>query len=171
MYTLQVAQFRTLAADPGVYDQLTAAIAPSIWELDDVKRGILCQMLGGNDRLPNARRNNTTNSNNTTAAATAGATGSGTDTAAQQQQQQHDDVLHDSDIDDDDSSEGDAPAGGSGSNTRGNRKRGEINVLMCGDPGTSKSQLLGFVHKTAPRGIYTSGKGSRFVFLFIVLRT
>jgi DNA replication licensing factor MCM4 len=154
---LQVAQFRTLAADPGVYDKLTAAIAPSIWELDDVKRGILCQMLGGNDRLPNARR---------TAAATAGS--SATDTAAQQQQQQqqqHDDVLHDSDIDDDDSSEGDAPGSGSGSNTRGNRKRGEINVLMCGDPGTSKSQLLGFVHKTAPRGIYTSGKGSRYVSL------
>ena len=29
----------------------------------------------------------------------------------------------------------------------------------CGDPGTSKSQLLGYVHKIAPRGIYTSGKG------------
>jgi DNA replication licensing factor MCM4 len=157
VHTLQVAQFRTLAADPGVYDKLTAAIAPSIWELDDVKRGILCQMLGGNDRLPNACR---TATNTTTAAATAGA-GAGTDAAAvaqqQQQQQQHDDVLHDSDIDDDDS-ESDAPGS---SDTRGNRKRGEINVLMCGDPGTSKSQLLGFVHKTAPRGIYTSGKGSR----------
>jgi len=33
-------------------------------------------------------------------------------------------------------------------------------VLMCGDPGTSKSQLLGYVHKIAPRGVYTSGKGS-----------
>ncbi|CAN0184456.1 unnamed protein product, partial [Hapterophycus canaliculatus] len=34
---------------------------------------------------------------------------------------------------------------------------------MCGDPGTSKSQLLAFVHKVAPRGIYTSGKGSSAV--------
>ena len=41
--------------------------------------------------------------------------------------------------------------------------RGEINVLLCGDPGTSKSQLLGYVHKIAPRGMYTSGKGSSAV--------
>ena len=40
----QVAEFRALAADPDVYDKLTAAVAPSIWELDDVKRGILCQV-------------------------------------------------------------------------------------------------------------------------------
>ena len=41
--------------------------------------------------------------------------------------------------------------------------RGEINVLLCGDPGTSKSQLLSYVNKIAPRGIYTSGKGSSAV--------
>jgi len=35
--------------------------------------------------------------------------------------------------------------------------------LLCGDPGTSKSQLLGYVHKIAPRGVYTSGKGSSAV--------
>ena len=34
---------------------------------------------------------------------------------------------------------------------------------MCGDPGTSKSQLLSYVHKIAPRGVYTSGKGSSAV--------
>ena len=34
---------------------------------------------------------------------------------------------------------------------------GEINVLVVGDPGVSKSQLLQGVHKIAPRGIYTSG--------------
>ena len=43
------------------------------------------------------------------------------------------------------------------------KHRGEINILLCGDPGTSKSQLLGYVHKIAPRGIYTSGKGSSAV--------
>ena len=37
--------------------------------------------------------------------------------------------------------------------------RSEIHVLLCGDPGTSKSQLLRYVHeKLAPRGQYTSGK-------------
>lgn len=41
--------------------------------------------------------------------------------------------------------------------------RGEINVLLVGDPGTSKSQLLQYVHKIAPRGVYTSGKGSSAV--------
>ena len=39
----------------------------------------------------------------------------------------------------------------------------EVNILLCGDPGVSKSQLLGYVHKLAPRGIYTSGRGSSAV--------
>lgn len=41
--------------------------------------------------------------------------------------------------------------------------RSEINILLCGDPGTSKSQLLQYVHNLAPRGQYTSGKGSSAV--------
>ncbi|KAH9968451.1 MCM2/3/5 family-domain-containing protein, partial [Lactifluus volemus] len=62
------------------------------------------------------------------------------------------------------------------------RYRGNINVLMVGDPGMSKSQILPegclpsfgdvcvtrlsnikYVHKLAPRGVYTSGKGSSAV--------
>lgn len=42
----------------------------------------------------------------------------------------------------------------------GMKLRGDINVLMLGDPGTAKSQLLKFVEKVAPIAIYTSGKGS-----------
>lgn len=41
--------------------------------------------------------------------------------------------------------------------------RGDINILMVGDPGTSKSQLLQYIHKLSPRGIYTSGRGSSAV--------
>lgn len=39
-------------------------------------------------------------------------------------------------------------------------RRGDINLLLLGDPGTAKSQLLKFVEKCSPIGVYTSGKGS-----------
>ncbi|GAB2289125.1 minichromosome maintenance protein 5 [Dionaea muscipula] len=42
----------------------------------------------------------------------------------------------------------------------GVRLRGDINVLLLGDPSTAKSQFLKFVEKTAPVAVYTSGKGS-----------
>lgn len=42
----------------------------------------------------------------------------------------------------------------------GIRRRGDINVLLLGDPSTAKSQLLKFIQKVAPIGVYTSGKGS-----------
>lgn len=81
-----------------IYDVLKNAVAPSIYEMDDVKRGILCQLFGGtNKKFPNGKL------------------------------------------------------------------RGEIHILMVGDPGVSKSQLLKHVHHIAPRGIYTSGKGSSAV--------
>lgn len=93
------AALRALGRDAGIYERLTRSLAPSIWELEDVKKGLLCQLFGGCAKAFSS----------------------------------------------------------------GQRFRGEINVLLCGDPGTSKSQLLSFVHKIAPRGVYTSGKGSSAV--------
>ncbi|UCH31600.1 MAG: minichromosome maintenance protein MCM [Candidatus Bathyarchaeota archaeon] len=38
--------------------------------------------------------------------------------------------------------------------------RGELNILLVGDPGTAKSQLLQYISAIAPRGLYTSGRGT-----------
>lgn len=38
--------------------------------------------------------------------------------------------------------------------------RGDIHILLVGDPGTAKSQLLRYVSDLSPRGMYASGKGS-----------
>ncbi|CAG9465584.1 unnamed protein product [Pedinophyceae sp. YPF-701] len=92
------AEMVALSRDPDIYQRLVASVAPSVWEMDDVKRGILCQLFGGEVKT-----------------------------------------------------------------FTGGRVRGEINVLLVGDPGVSKSQLLTFVHKIAPRGMYTSGRGSSAV--------
>uniref|UniRef100_A0A8C1QI82 DNA replication licensing factor MCM4 n=1 Tax=Cyprinus carpio TaxID=7962 RepID=A0A8C1QI82_CYPCA len=97
----RVAVLKELAAKPDVYDRLSSALAPSIYEHEDIKKGILLQLFGG------TRKDFTQ-------------TG------------------------------------------RGNF-RAEVNILLCGDPGTSKSQLLQYVYNLVPRGQYTSGKGSSAV--------
>lgn len=38
--------------------------------------------------------------------------------------------------------------------------RGDIHILLVGDPGTAKSQLLEYISRLAPRGVYASGKSS-----------
>jgi DNA replication licensing factor MCM4 len=94
-------KIRETAARDDIYDLLSRSLAPSVYEMDDVKKGILLQLFGGANKT--------------------------------------------------------FQKGGSP------KYRGDINVLLCGDPSTSKSQLLGYVHKIAPRGVYTSGKGSSAV--------
>lgn len=94
-------KMKEIAARPDVYELLARSVAPSIYEMDDVKKGILLQLFGGTNKT--------------------------------------------------------FQKGGSP------RYRGDINILLCGDPSTSKSQLLRYVHKIAPRGVYTSGKGSSAV--------
>jgi DNA replication licensing factor MCM4 len=96
-------QLRDLAKSPTLYGDLAHALAPSVWEMDDVKRGVLLMLFGGTHKQLDAE------------------------------------------------------------STGGSKRRGEINVLLMGDPGTSKSQLLQYVNKVAPRGMYTSGKGSSAV--------
>jgi replicative DNA helicase Mcm len=42
----------------------------------------------------------------------------------------------------------------------GSRVRGDLHILLIGDPGTGKSALLQYIRNIAPRSVYTSGKGS-----------
>ncbi|KAK0549154.1 MCM DNA helicase complex subunit [Tilletia horrida] len=99
-----IEKLRDIGDRPDVYELLSRSLAPSIYELDDVKKGILLQMFGGTNK----------------SIAAGGARG-------------------------------------------GPRYRGDINVLLVGDPGTAKSQMLRYVNKIAPRGVYASGKGSSAV--------
>lgn len=94
-----IARVREIAQRDDLYEVLARSLAPSIYEMDDVKKGVLLQLFGGTNKTF----------------------------------------------------------------AKGGRYRGDINILLCGDPSTSKSQLLQYVHKISPRGIYTSGKGSSAV--------
>ena len=44
-------QLVSLGRRADIYEQLTASLAPSIWEMDDVKKGILCQLFGAVNKV------------------------------------------------------------------------------------------------------------------------
>ena len=97
----RVAELEAIGKREDVYERLVSSLAPSIWEMEEVKRGLLCQLFGATHKTF--------------------------------------------------------------SGSSDNKVRGDINVILVGDPGVSKSQLLTYVNKVAPRGIYTSGRGSSAV--------
>ena len=41
--------------------------------------------------------------------------------------------------------------------------RGDINVLLCGDPSTAKSQFLKYIEKTPARSVFATGQGASAV--------
>lgn len=48
--------------------------------------------------------------------------------------------------------------------------RGDINVLLLGDPGTAKSQILKYIEKTAHRAVFATGQGASAVGLTASVR-
>mmetsp|Transcript_27161 Transcript_27161/g.58199 ORF Transcript_27161/g.58199 Transcript_27161/m.58199 type:complete len:853 (+) Transcript_27161:2791-5349(+) len=142
----RIAELEALSKQPDVYDRLVQALAPSIWEMDDVKKGVLCMLFGGNSRK--VKKGTALRKKNRQKAREARR-------ERMMQDGMNDDMDEEPELDDDDDDE-------DGGNLKLN-KRGDINILLVGDPGTSKSQLLGYVHKLSPRGVYTSGKGSSAV--------
>ena len=42
---------QALGAEPDIYEKLTASLAPSIWQMEDVKKGVLCQLFGGTTKV------------------------------------------------------------------------------------------------------------------------
>lgn len=139
----RIAELESLSKQPDVYDRLVQALAPSIWEMDDVKKGVLCMLFGGNSRK--VKKGTAQRKRNRQRALQARRE------CVESGAMDYDDEPELEDDEDDDDGEVKL------------NKRGDINILLVGDPGTSKSQLLGYVHKLSPRGVYTSGKGSSAV--------
>lgn len=59
--------------------------------------------------------------------------------------------------------------GGTRVEEKGHTVRGDINIILLGDPGTAKSQFLQYARDIAPRSIYTTGKGASAVGLTAAL--
>ncbi|OCH90248.1 MCM-domain-containing protein [Obba rivulosa] len=60
--------------------------------------------------------------------------------------------------------------GGVRKDREGHRVRGDINVLLLGDPGTAKSQFLKYVEKTSHRSVFATGQGASAVGLTASVR-
>ena len=127
----RIEAFKAFADEGDTYDRLATCVAPSIYGMEDVKKGVLCMLFGGVARERVLRD----------------------DVAVASPDEEEKETTPD---DDDNSLQ-------EKKDEKVAKSRGDINVLLCGDPGTSKSQLLTYVHKIAPRGVYTSGKGSSAV--------
>jgi len=132
----RIAELKELSQRPDIYEMLVQSLAPSIWEMDNVKKGVLCMLFGGNH--VRVKR--------------------GTAERRRRREERERRGNDHSDIDENDEEYDDFDE-----ENEGNPKRGDINILLCGDPGTSKSQLLSYVNKLSARGVYTSGKGSSAV--------
>lgn len=147
----RIQEFYRFASSPNVEERLVKSFAPSIWEMDDVKKGLLCLLFGGTVRRKKSK--NSKKSGRRSPRST-----SNGDLFTEQK-----DEGEDEDGNNEEAAEGVPGEDKDEDDENDMHHRGDINILLCGDPGTSKSQLLSYVHKLTPRGIYTSGKGSSAV--------
>ncbi len=91
-----VAEIKSLAADPRIYEKLKNSIAPTVFGHDDVKEALVLQLMGGVRKTKED----------------------------------------------------------------GTKTRGDMHVLLVGDPGSAKSTILLYLSKMAPKGRYIAGKSS-----------
>ena len=169
----RVKEIKELSQDPLIYEKLAQAVAPSIWEMEDVKKGVLCLLFGGTDKKAGARKERKGRERETRRRERREEReerGRRRRRRREEEEEEEEeggggraddlgsDSEHRSDVEED-GEEGEAEE----EDLAAVNCRGDINILLCGDPGTSKSQILLYVHKLAPRGIYTSGKGSSAV--------